>query len=79
MQRRRVPLPHVRRAAAAVGMLMGPVPGGFCTDIFGERTEERSQLWQEAVFRVWRAPGGLEEAAAAAEAASDCDSDGETT
>ena len=54
-QRRSVPLSAVLEAAAAEGLAAEVPPGGWCEDLFQERTEEFSDTWQKAVLRFSRA------------------------
>jgi len=54
-QRRSVPLAAVLEAAAAEGLAAEVPPGGWCEDLFCERTEEFSDTWQKAVLRFTRA------------------------
>ena len=54
-QRRSVPLSAVLEAAAAKGLAADVPPGGWCEDLFCERTEEFSDTWQKAVLRFSRA------------------------
>lgn len=66
-QRRSVSLQAIRDAAAAVGLVSGPVSGDFCLDVFGHRMPERSQLWQVCLMEFRFAAGGAAEAARVAE------------
>jgi hypothetical protein len=54
-QRRSVPLSVVLEAAAAEGLAAEVPPGGWCEDLFCERTEEFSDTWQKTVLRFSRA------------------------
>ena len=65
-----MPLPFLLETAAARGLAASVCAGGYCEDLFANRTEELSDTWQQAVLRFTRAPLPVAAAAAAAVAAA---------
>ncbi len=66
-----MPLRALLEAAAARGLAADVPAGGYVEDVFANRTEEWTALWQLGLLRFVRAPPDA--AAAAAKAVADAE------